>query len=62
MLKERRKMKGKRERKIEKYCQICGKMIGEQGKLYIAGSLCEGHTIWEVLLYKIFKFYYDQKD
>lgn len=28
---------------MKKYCEICNKLKGENGKIYIAGTICEGH-------------------
>jgi len=43
---------------MKKYCDYCGKLIGEPDKIYMAGTICEGHTlsIWKYLIYRISKF------
>ena len=42
---------------MKKYCDYCHKEIGERGKIYIAGSICQGHTlsVWQWVVYKIKK-------
>lgn len=39
-------------------CDYCYKPIGEAGKIYIAGTICQGHQLplikW--LLWKVLKF------
>jgi len=43
--------------KKDKYCEYCDKLIGKPGKIYMAGSICEGHRIpifW-FILWKLFK-------
>ena len=44
----------KEETKEKKYCDYCHKLIGENGKIYIAGSICYGHnlTLSQYLVYK----------
>jgi len=40
---------------MKTYCDYCGKEIGEAGKIYIAGTICHGHTItiWQWLEWKV---------
>ena len=38
---------------LTKYCPICKKDIAGPGEVHIAGSICPGHTIIELLVYKI---------
>ena len=38
---------------LTKYCPICKKDIAGPGEVHIAGSICLGHTIIELLVYKI---------
>ena len=39
------------------YCKYCGRLVAEPGKLYIAGTICLGHTlsVWQYLKFKLFK-------
>lgn len=40
---------------MKKYCENCRKEIKESGKIYIAGTTCNGHvlSIWQYIIYKI---------
>jgi hypothetical protein len=43
---------------MKEYCEYCGKQFGEEGKIYIAGTICQGHSlsIWQYIKFKIGKF------
>ena len=40
---------------LEKYCDYCHKKIGNSGEVYIAGSICRGHTL-SLIEYIKYKF------
>lgn len=44
---------------MKKYCEYCGKPIGETGKIYMAGSICQGHTlsIFQYIVFKLKKLF-----
>ena len=50
------KIDGKKEA-MEGHCKYCKKIIGEPGKIYISGSICQGHKLspFAYLLWKLLK-------
>lgn len=40
------------------YCEYCGKMVAKPDKLYIAGTICRGHTlsVLQYIKWKLGKF------
>jgi len=35
------------------YCLLCHKEIAKPGTIHIAGTICQGHTLWDLIKYKI---------
>lgn len=48
---------------IGKRCDYCGKEIAEDGRIYMAGSICKGHrlSIMGYLIYKLKKLFISNK-